>query len=129
MMKRHPEFGVRILGDNPFYEIARQIAAGHHENLDGTGYPKGVKGDEIPLAARIAKAADIFDALTSRRPYKEPWSVEKTLGWMDEQCGTQLDPEVVAAFHQLNDAGTIAQIMSEFHTHDQDETGEFEIPL
>jgi putative two-component system response regulator len=129
IMKRHPEFGVRILGDNPFYEVAREIAACHHESMDGTGYPKGIQGENIPLSARIAKAADIFDALTSRRPYKEPWSVENALAWLSEHSGTQLDPKIVTAFHQLQEAGTIAKIMSEFHAHDQHELGEFEIPL
>lgn len=116
VMKRHAEFGVRILGDNPFYEIAREIAACHHENVDGSGYPKGLKGDEIPLSARIAKTADIFDALTSRRPYKEPWSVEKALAWMDVQSGTQLDAEVVQGFHRINAQGLVAEIMQKFYT-------------
>lgn len=83
VMKRHTAFGVRILGDNPFYEVARDIAACHHENVDGGGYLEALKGDEIPLPARIAKIADIFDALTSRRPYKESWSVDRALEWMD----------------------------------------------
>ncbi len=129
IMKRHPEFGVRILGENPFYAMAREIAACHHENMDGSGYPKGLQGDAIPLSARIAKAADIFDALTSRRPYKEPWSVEKALAWMDEQRGTQLDAAVVDAFYRLHEDGTVARIMSEFQVHDPHEPGEFELPL
>jgi len=116
IMKRHAEFGVRILGDNPFYEVAREIAACHHENMDGSGYPKGLKGDEIPLSARIAKTADIFDALTSRRPYKEPWSVEKALAWMDEQSGTQLDAEVVQGFHRIHVQGLVGEIMQKFYT-------------
>ncbi|OIR02472.1 cyclic di-GMP phosphodiesterase response regulator RpfG [mine drainage metagenome] len=116
IMKRHAEFGVRILGDNPFYEIAREIAACHHENIDGSGYPKGLKGDAIPLSARIAKTADIFDALTSRRPYKEPWTVENALEWMDGQSGTQLDAEVVQGFHRIHAQGVVAEIMQKFHT-------------
>ncbi len=63
--------GSRILGDNPFYEVARIVAAGHHENYDGSGYPKGLKGDEIPLAAQIVKITDVFDALTTQRLYKK----------------------------------------------------------
>jgi putative two-component system response regulator len=116
IMKRHAEFGVRILGDNPFYEIAREIAACHHENIDGSGYPKGLKDDEIPLSARIAKTADIFDALTSRRPYKEPWGIEKALEWMDSQSGTQLDAEVVNGFHRMHAQGVVGEIMQKFHT-------------
>jgi putative two-component system response regulator len=119
IMKRHPEYGVRILGDNPFYKIAREIAFCHHENMDGTGYPSGLQGDAIPLPARIAKAADIFDALTSRRPYKEPWAVEKALEWMDSQSGTQLDVAVVKGFHQLHEQGVIAKIMQTYHAVDQ----------
>lgn len=121
IMKRHAEFGVRILGDNPFYEVAREIAACHHENIDGSGYPKGLKGNEIPLSARIAKTADIFDALTSRRPYKEPWTVEKALEWMDSQSGTQLDAEVINGFHRIHAKGKVAEIMQKFHTPVDDE--------
>lgn len=122
IMKRHPEFGVRILGDNPFYEMAREIAAHHHENMDGSGYPHGLKGEEIPLPARIAKAADVFDALTSRRPYKEPWSVEKALEWMDTQRGTALDPRVIDGYHRLVVQGVVAKIMLEFHSNSPDAT-------
>lgn len=121
IMKRHAEFGVRILGDNPFYEIAREIAASHHENIDGSGYPKGLKGDEIPLSARIAKTADIFDALTSRRPYKEPWSLENALEWMDSQSGTQLDADVIQGFHRIYEQGVVGNIMKKFHTPTENE--------
>ncbi len=129
IMKRHPEYGVRILGDNPFYAMAREIAACHHENVDGSGYPKGLRGDEIPLPARIAKAADIFDALTSRRPYKEPWSVEQALEWMDSQRGIHLDTEVVDGFHRLREQGVIARIMQEYHALDQMELAPEELRL
>jgi len=129
IMKRHAEFGVRILGDNPFYEIAREIAACHHENLDGSGYPNGLKGEEIPLSARIAKAADIFDALTSRRPYKEPWSVEKTLEWMDTQNGTQLDQKVVAGLHRLVEQGVVAGIMDKYKAMEPVENDAYNIQL
>lgn len=114
VMKRHPEYGVRILGDNPFYAMARDIAACHHENFDGSGYPKELKGDAIPLAARIVKASDIFDALTSRRPYKEPWSVAETIAWMDTQRGIELDPQVVDGIHRLHQQGVIARIMHDY---------------
>lgn len=118
IMKLHPEYGVRILGENPLYEIAREIAACHHENFDGTGYPKGLQGEAILLSARIAKAADVFDAPTSHRPYKEPWSAEKALEWMHDQSGTQLDPVVVQGFHRLHEKGTIVRIMQEYHAVD-----------
>jgi putative two-component system response regulator len=114
IMKCHAQYGVRILGDNPFYDVAREIAGCHHENLDGSGYPKGLQGEDIPQAARIAKVADMFDALTSRRPYKEPWSVAAALEWMDAQCGTQLDSGVVQGLHRLNRRGVVASIMLEY---------------
>jgi putative two-component system response regulator len=129
IMKRHPEFGVRILGDNPFYQVAREIAVGHHENMDGSGYPKALAGDAIPLPARIAKAADVFDALTSRRPYKEPWSVGKALEWMGGHVNTQFDPAVIASLCRLNENGVIERIMREYHTVEQADDGEFEMPL
>lgn len=129
IMQRHAEFGVRILGDNPFYEVAREIAASHHENIDGSGYPRGLKGDEIPLPARIAKTADIFDALTSRRPYKEPWSAEKALAWMDGQAGTQLDAEVLQGFHRINAQGVVDKIMKQFHTLAESENDPLNIQL
>ncbi|GBG14661.1 putative two-component system response regulator [Novimethylophilus kurashikiensis] len=123
IMRRHPEFGVRILGDNPFYEMAREIAACHHENVDGSGYPKGLAGEQIPLSARIAKAADVFDALTSKRPYKEPWSIEQALAMMDEQSGRQFDGVVVQGLHRLHANGTILRIMQEYHAHEVPQAG------
>ena len=115
VMQGHAEHGVRILGDNPFYAVAREIARGHHENWDGTGYPKGLKGEEIPLSARIVKVADVFDALTSRRPYKEPWPTERALELLREQAERQFDPGVVDAFMRLHAAGAIARILQAYH--------------
>ncbi len=112
VMKQHPTHGVRILGDNPFYAMARDIAAGHHENWDGTGYPRGVAGEAIPLAARIAKAADKFDALTTRRPYKEPWSVARTLEHLQQDRGRELDPSVVDALLRAHASGVIDAILA-----------------
>lgn len=115
IMQTHAEHGVRILGSNPFYAVAREIAGGHHENWDGSGYPQRVAGDAIPLSARLVKVADVFDALTSRRPYKEPWSTEAALNLLREQSGLQFDPAIVEAFFRLHEAGTTRRILEEFH--------------
>ena len=111
VMKEHTENGVRILGNNQYYSVAREIAGNHHENWDGTGYPKGLKGEEIPLSARIVKIADVFDALTSRRPYKEPWHAERAIEYLKLQANYQFDPNVVEAFLRLQEMGTIEEIM------------------
>jgi HD-GYP domain-containing protein (c-di-GMP phosphodiesterase class II) len=67
----------------------------HHEKWDGTGYPRGLKGKEIPLTARIFAIVDVFDALTSNRPYRKAWSIEKTVEYIRENSGTHFDPEIV----------------------------------
>jgi len=115
VMKRHPENGARILGNNSFYEIAREISSCHHENYDGSGYPKGLKGEEIPISARIAKVADVFDALSSKRPYKDPWPIAKTLALLREETGRLFDPEVIKNFMALYERGTIRNIMDAYH--------------
>jgi putative two-component system response regulator len=76
------------------------IAAQHHERMDGTGYPKGLLGDQILIGARIVAAADVFDALTAPRYYKPAYSIEKTIEIMDGMAGAHLDPAVVAALHR-----------------------------
>ena len=113
VMKEHSEGGVRILGSNQFYSVAREIAKSHHENWDGTGYPKGLKGEEIPLSARIVKVADVFDALTSRRPYKDPWPIDRAVAHLKEQASYQFDPKIVEAFIRLQDMGIIRQILQQ----------------
>ena len=111
VMREHPAQGVRILGDNPFYAEAREIAGGHHENWDGSGYPSGLAGEAIPLPARIVKVVDVFDALTSRRPYKAPWPLAQALDLLREQAGAQFDPAMVRAFFSLHAAGVIDEIL------------------
>src|SRR5690606_3342016 len=97
--KAHPTIGTRILSGSRFavLKLAEEIAWTHHERWDGTGYPRGLKGEEIPLAGRIVAAADIFDALTHERPYKPAWSVEDALAELERLAGTHLDPRVVEA--------------------------------
>ena len=101
IMKQHPEIGANILsGDNPLMIASHEIALGHHEKWDGSGYPRGLTGTETPLFARICALADVFDALTTRRPYKEPWPLERTLAFIREQTGRHFDPNLVEALHQ-----------------------------
>lgn len=113
-MQNHPDFGVKILGKNPFFDIAREIAGGHHEKFDGSGYPKGLKGDGIPLSARIVAVADVFDALISRRPYKEPWPLEKAVAQIQSMSGSNFDPKVVNCLNILVEKGVIQGIMKSY---------------
>ncbi len=102
VMKRHCRYGVEILGDSgsELVETARQIAHTHHEKWDGSGYPRGLAGKDIPLAGRIVAVADVFDALTSRRSYKEGWPVEKALAYIDRESDRHFDPNVVSRFQE-----------------------------
>jgi len=81
-----------------FLELAQEIAASHHEQWDGGGYPEGIQGKDIPLAARIVSLADVYDALTTRRPYKGPVSHSETREWIASRYATHFDPAVVEAF-------------------------------
>ncbi|WP_432741374.1 HD domain-containing phosphohydrolase [Methylobacter sp. G7] len=112
IMREHPLAGVRILGNNPFYECAREISAGHHENYDGSGYPHGLIGENIPLSARIVKIADVFDALTTKRPYKEPWSMETAITHIEAHASIMFDPAMVEALKKLFADGTLLRIMT-----------------
>ncbi|MDY6903250.1 MAG: response regulator [Thermodesulfobacteriota bacterium] len=96
--RQHTVFGEAMLGVKPFYKIAREIARSHHEHWDGTGYPDGLKGEEIPLPARIVAVADMYDTLTHSSPYKEAWDTERVLKEMADLAGKMLDPSVVEAF-------------------------------
>jgi putative two-component system response regulator len=98
LMKAHTVIGEKILGNKPYYAAARQIARSHHEHWDGTGYPDGLKGTEIPFSARITAVADVFDALTHARPYKKAWSIEGAASELKALSGTHFDPEVIEAF-------------------------------
>jgi len=104
-MKKHTTIGAQILSgsDADFIELAGVIALTHHEKWDGSGYPEGLKGTDIPLAGRITAIADVFDSLTSKRPYKEPFSVEESLGIIGVGRGTHFDPGVVDAFFATKD--------------------------
>jgi len=100
IMKSHADIGARIIGDYPadIFWMAGVIAASHHEKWDGSGYPQGLKGEAIPISARIAAISDVFDALLSARPYKEPWPLDKALAVMKENSGTHFDPKLLDVF-------------------------------
>ncbi len=98
IMKNHTVTGEIILGDQPFYAVAREIARSHHENWDGSGYPDGLIKKEIPLPARIVAVADVFDALISARPYKDAWPVDRTMEVMQDMAGNKFDPQIFEAF-------------------------------
>ena len=104
-MKKHAAVGGDVIRevlegvtDEDYLSFAADIATYHHERWDGTGYPKGLSGEEIPLAARIMAIADVFDALVSERCYKEPFSFEESVGIIEDGAGTQFDPQLVGVF-------------------------------
>ncbi len=103
VMKRHTTYGGEIIGDNPspLLQMARNIALTHHERWDGSGYPAGLKGEEIPLEGRIVALADVFDALTSVRPYKQAWTVEAAVAEMRQGAGKHFDPHLVTLFEGI----------------------------
>ncbi len=105
IMQRHTVAGEKILGNSPFYAMARKIARSHHERMDGSGYPDGLKGDQIPLEARIVAVADVFDALGHKRPYKPAWPRDKVLAEMRSLSGWHLDSEIVAALLEIVEGG------------------------
>ncbi|MBK9625112.1 MAG: response regulator [Rhodocyclaceae bacterium] len=102
IMQTHATIGADILsdGDSDLLRLASLIALTHHEKWDGSGYPSGLAGNAIPQAGRIVAIADVFDALTSARPYKRAWSIEQAVALITERSGTHFDPEVVEHFHQ-----------------------------
>jgi putative two-component system response regulator len=100
IMQEHAYIGAEILGEHewPLMQMARQVALTHHEKWDGSGYPHGLKGEDIPLVGRITAIADVFDALTSDRPYKEGWPIEEAVNFIKEQSGSHFDPKLVDKF-------------------------------
>ncbi|MEZ9409069.1 response regulator [Vibrio lentus] len=100
IMQTHVNIGGDIIGDNDstLLKLAQEIALYHHEKWDGSGYPHKLSGEDIPLSARIIAITDVFDALTSERPYKEAWSIEKAIELIQEQAGQHFDPNLVPVF-------------------------------
>jgi hypothetical protein len=107
LMRQHPAYGAEILGASPRLKVAREIALSHHENWDGTGYPKRFKGQRIPISGRIVKVADVYDALRSRRSYKAPMTHEEAMRVFREgddriNPGAHFDPAVLATFFKID---------------------------
>lgn len=101
VMKTHISLGVNILNKSSWLSNARDVVEFHHEKYDGTGYPHGLKGEAIPLNARIFAIADVFDALTSTRPYKEPWKADDAIALLERDSGTHFDPQLVSVFAKI----------------------------
>ena len=103
VMRRHPEIGAEIIGTHSggMLALAHEVALGHHEKWNGSGYPQGLVGEAIPLAARIVAIADVFDALTSERPYKKAWPTEQACALIQSEAGQHFDPTLVEHFLPL----------------------------
>lgn len=114
LMRKHAEIGASILSNprSPIVALAYVVAISHHERWDGTGYPKGLVGEEIPIEGRIAAIADVFDALTSERPYKKAWPIEKAIAYLQKEAGQQFDPQLVPLF--LDELPNILKIKEKF---------------
>jgi len=104
VMQQHPVTGSEIVREIEFLGAAREVIRSHHERWDGTGYPDALAGDEIPIAARVFAVADTLDALTTRRPYREPSMLDEARRIIDSGNGSHFDPEVITAFRALPDA-------------------------
>ncbi len=101
IMRKHPTFAYEMLLPIEYLQPALDIPYCHHEKWDGTGYPRGLRGEEIPLAARIFAVVDVYDALTSDRPYRRAWSKENVIGYIGDQAGKHFDPNVADIFHKF----------------------------
>jgi len=107
IMRRHPQYAYDMLSRIEYLRPALDIPYCHHEHWDGSGYPRGLKGEEIPLAARIFAVADVFDALTSDRPYRSAWKIEDALEYILENAGKYFDPKIVTVFLSLMKLGRV----------------------
>jgi len=114
IMQTHTTIGGEILanGENQLLLMSREIAMTHHERWDGTGYPNGIAGEDIPLEGRITAVCDVFDALTSVRPYKKAWTIEDAMAFLKENSGSMFEPRLVDLFEKNLDQ--VVQILEEF---------------
>jgi HD-GYP domain-containing protein (c-di-GMP phosphodiesterase class II) len=101
IMKTHPQLAYDMLVSIPYLRHALDIPYYHHEKWDGTGYPHGLKGDEIPLAARLFAVVDVWDAVVFDRPYREAWTRKEAIDYIREQSGIHFDPQVVEKFLEI----------------------------
>ena len=101
VMRRHPQNAYDLLSPITYLRPALEIPYSHHEKWDGSGYPRGLKGEEIPLPARIFAIVDVYDALTSDKPYREAWSHQKAMDYIQAQSSLHFDPQIVEAFLQM----------------------------
>jgi HD-GYP domain-containing protein (c-di-GMP phosphodiesterase class II) len=115
IMKRHVDHGLDIVERSEWLDDARAVVGGHHEKYDGSGYHRGLRGEEIPAAARIFALADVFDALTSRRPYKEPYTFDDSMQVLEAGRGTHFDPSMLDAFCEI-----ARPLYEDFAGHDDD---------
>ena len=109
-IEKHTLWGHELLAGNEEFRDACQVARSHHERWDGKGYPDGLAGEAIPLAARITAVADVYDALISERPYKHAWPARDAIEEIKRLRGTHMDPAIVAAFVELYDTGVLGRI-------------------
>ncbi|MEI6560426.1 MAG: HD domain-containing phosphohydrolase [Rhodospirillaceae bacterium] len=112
VMQRHTRIGEAVLGRSSTLAVAKQVAMSHHEHWDGNGYPKGLKGAEIPFPARIVAVVDVFDALISTRPYKDSWLARKAADEIARGSGIHFDPAVVDAFLALYQEGRFDDLIA-----------------
>jgi putative two-component system response regulator len=114
VVKTHAGIGAEILsgGESQLLRVAAEIASSHHERWDGTGYPRGLAGEDIPIAGRLVAVADVFDILVHERPWKEGWSVEDAADELRRSAGTHFDPGVIEAFEDLG-AATLRALSAE----------------
>jgi len=123
IIKSHTTIGTEILGRSKFsiLKMSGEIAASHHERWDGSGYPQGLKGEQIPLCGRIVAIADVFDALTHDRPYKQAWSLEAAVTEMKRLSGIQFDPNLITVFLSIVETNGIRNLAENIESIGQDQ--------